>query len=96
MYHEGIQVEKDHEKALELYLKSAQSGNAGAQFGLANMYFKGEGGERDFGSAYVFFSLAAAQEYPKAAKMREKTAKMLTAEQLAEAKELVAIALGNQ
>jgi TPR repeat protein len=60
------------------------------------MYLKGEGGEQDDGSAYVYFSLAAAQDYPKAAKLRDKAGKKLSKEQRVEADELISAALGGQ
>ena len=45
--------------------------------------------------AYVFFSLAAAKDFPKAAKLRAKAAKKLSAVETAEADELVRITLGG-
>ena len=90
MYHDGIDVEKDFGKALEFYRQSALSGNASAQFGLAGMYLKGEGGEVDSVQAYLFASLAAAQDFPKAEKLAKKAAKKLSAEQIAEADAAIA------
>jgi TPR repeat protein len=81
MHRDGIAVSKDPEKALELFRRSAQVGNPSAQAVLAEMYFKGEGGEKDFVQAYLFAGLAAAQEFPGADKLQKKAAKKLSAEE---------------
>ncbi len=83
MYHEGIELEKDHEAALGWYRRAAAQGVAGAQFMLARMYFEGEGTPKDFAQAHLWFSLAAANEVEKAAKLRDKAAKKLSPEELA-------------
>ena len=44
MYETGDVIEKNEQKAFELYLKSAQK-NPDAQFAVANMYLKGKGTE---------------------------------------------------
>ena len=66
-----------------------EAGNASAQFGLAEMCIKGEGGDRNYAEAYLFASLAAAQDFPKAAKLRDKAARKLGADELAAAKQRV-------
>ena len=43
MYEGGRGVEKNMEKAAELYLKSAEAGNVDAMFNLGWMYHKGQG-----------------------------------------------------
>jgi TPR repeat protein len=95
MHHDGIQVEKDLTKALEWFVKSAQSGNASAQFRAASMFLKGDGADIDAASAYVFASLAAAKDYPKAEKLRSKASRRLSKEERTEADELIKAALGQ-
>lgn len=43
MYLRGESIEKDLDKAFELYQKSALQGNSKAQFNLASMYANGDG-----------------------------------------------------
>src|SRR5688572_13982859 len=47
MYRYGYGIEIDHKKAVMLYQKSANQGNAFAQNGLGNMYQYGRGVEMD-------------------------------------------------
>src|SRR6185312_572564 len=46
-YEYGTGVEKDEQKAVELYKKAAEQGDAGAQCNLANGYYNGTGVEKD-------------------------------------------------
>ena len=43
----GLGTEQDYEKAFEWFLKSAQEGNKFAQYSLANLYYYGNGVEKD-------------------------------------------------
>ncbi len=54
------------EEAAIAYLISANEGNAEAQFDIAYAYFNGEGIERDYASAVMWFKRSARQNYAKA------------------------------
>lgn len=54
------------EEAATAYLISANEGNAEAQFDIAYAYFNGEGIERDYASAAMWFKRSARQNYAKA------------------------------
>lgn len=54
------------EEASIAYLISANEGNAEAQFDIAYAYFNGEGIERDYASAAMWFKRSARQNYAKA------------------------------
>ena len=67
LYHRGEGVERNIEKAVDLYLSAAELGNAEAQFNLGNMYLLGEGVDEDESWALTFYRLAAKQGHPLAA-----------------------------
>lgn len=48
MYCYGLGTEQDHEKAFDWFLKSANKDNKFAQYSLANLYYYGNGVEKDF------------------------------------------------
>ncbi|GBB87807.1 hypothetical protein RclHR1_01430016 [Rhizophagus clarus] len=52
-------VDKDYEKAIELYHKAANSGDSDAQNNLANMYRNGEGVDKDYEKAIELYHKAA-------------------------------------
>lgn len=54
------------EEAAIAHLISANEGNAEAQFDIAYAYFNGEGIERDYASAAMWFKRSARQNYAKA------------------------------
>ncbi len=49
----------DYEKAVELYKKSAEQGNATAQYNLGNMYNKGQGVKQDYNKAVELWQKVA-------------------------------------
>ena len=51
MYHNGNGVLKDSAEALKWFRKSAEQGNAFAQFKLGVMYGKGNGVQQDYAEA---------------------------------------------
>jgi TPR repeat protein len=53
MYEYGEGVEKNHEKAVEWYRKSAEQGNSDGQWRLGTMYEYGDGVEKDLEKAAV-------------------------------------------
>lgn len=50
---------EDNAEAVALYRASAEQGHPAGQFGLGEMYAKGEGVERDFDTAVEWFMMAA-------------------------------------
>ncbi|MEP2727060.1 SEL1-like repeat protein, partial [Roseibium sp.] len=59
LYEKGRGVEKDLEKARELYTKAAEAGNAKAMHNLAVLYAEGADGAPDFAKAGKWFESAA-------------------------------------
>src|SRR5437763_14330054 len=58
-YENGIRVEKDIEKAIELYKRAVEQGNAAAQYNLGYCYQHGIGVEKDTGKAIELYHQAA-------------------------------------
>ena len=67
---------EDYEKAVELYQKAADQGNAHAQYGLGNCYFEGEGVPEDHKKAVEWFQKAADQEHEDAIKALKELGEM--------------------
>lgn len=66
MYGEGAGVEKDEQKAAQLYTQAASHGHGDALNNLALMYLKGQGVDKDEQKATALYSQAAAQGLPVA------------------------------
>lgn len=58
-YQEGINVKKDYEKSLELYLKSAENGNTTSMINIAYLYSNGIGVEQNHKEAFKWNLQAA-------------------------------------
>lgn len=90
MYEEGRGVERDDAKAADLFRQAARKGLAKAQFSLGRMYAEGRGLIGDPVQAYLWLSLAAADEDLKdAKKLRDNLAREMTPAQIAQARKLV-------
>ncbi len=63
LYLKGVAAyrDKDYAEALRWYRKSAEQGNASAQFYLGWMYHKGQGVEKDLAAALVWYTKSAKQ-----------------------------------
>ena len=61
-YRLGMNVEKDHEKAVEWYTKAAEQGDPWAQIELGNIYYFGDCVEKDYLKAVEWYTKAAKQE----------------------------------
>ena len=61
MYQYGYGVEKDYHKAIELYQKAVNQGNAAAQNNLGFMYERGYGVEIDYHKAVEWYQKSAEQ-----------------------------------
>ena len=68
-------------------LRSAEEGDAIAQFNLALMYDNGEGVPKINLTAYVWFNIAAASGLERAIKIRSVMAERMTPSQIAEAQQ---------
>ncbi len=89
MYRQGNGVEQNDREAVRWYRAAAEQGHGNAQFNLAYMYATGKGVTKDNLQSHMWFSMAASSETPRAAITRDKVAKRLTPEELAESKRLV-------
>ena len=85
MFADGQGVPQDHQAAIKWLKKSAEQGFVKAQLGLAGMYLYGLGtGQKpDHASAYLWWSLAAANRNQKGMEMKQYVAQALNAQQLA-------------
>jgi hypothetical protein len=81
-------TKKDYRTAMEEFKPLAEQGNADAQFMLGYMYASGKGVLQDYIQAHVWFNLSAAQGVEKAAASRDRTAQVMTPQQIAEAQKI--------
>jgi TPR repeat protein len=81
----GTGLSPDTTQAVEWYRKAADQGFAQAQAVLGSLYRLGLGVQHDYVQAYVWFSLAIAGGDAGVQRVRDETAKLLTAAELAEA-----------
>ena len=88
MYHLGRGVPQDYAEAVKWYRASAEQGEGLAQANLGFMYRHGKGVPPDLALAHMWFNLAAARGHKLSAELRDKTAKFMTREQIAEAQRL--------
>jgi hypothetical protein len=65
-YLDGIGVEIDHEKAVELFTLAAEQGNADGQYYLGECYYDGDGVKLDYKKAVEWYTLAAEQGHGRA------------------------------
>jgi TPR repeat protein len=89
MYGQGRGVTQDDAEAVRWYRKAADQGHADAQFHLGLMYGQGQGVTQDYVEAHMWFNLAASrasvEDQKKYAEKRDSLARIMTAEQIAEA-----------
>ena len=85
----GEGVAKDDAEAVKWYRKAAEQGSSQGQLNLGVMYVSGRGVARDLVEAYKCWSLAAGQGEKDAPGYLELVTKLLTPEQLAEARRRV-------
>ncbi|EJK77025.1 hypothetical protein THAOC_01171, partial [Thalassiosira oceanica] len=57
----SLGLQKDMQKAVELYTKAAELGSIDALFSLGDAYYFGEGVQEDKGKAYEIYKKAAMQ-----------------------------------
>jgi TPR repeat protein len=88
LYEEGKGSPRNYEEAINWYAKAAKQGLARAQVRLARMYYFGRHVRQDNFLAYIWLTLAADQGDETGRRNRDKVAKLMSPEQIAEAKEL--------
>ncbi len=88
MYANGLGVTQDFAEAVKWYRKAAEQGDTDAQNKLGVVYSLGRGVPRDYVPALMWLNLAVAQGNDKAQKCRDRTAKRMTPDQIAEAQRM--------
>ena len=90
-YAQGDGTAKDEAEAAKWYMLAADQGHKGAQHYLAVLYEYGRGVQKDLVQAYKWYSLAAIDNRdPIPGRNCNSLAQQMTAEQLAEAQQLIA------
>ena len=88
----GRVVPQDHAEAVRWFRLAAEQGLALGQFGLGLMYATGEGVPQDYVLAHMWYNLAASRATGEArdqfVENRDRVARRMTAEQVAEAQRL--------
>ena len=79
---------QEYGAAVSWYRQAVEQGNAQAQFNLGILYEKGQGVSQDYIQAHMWVNLASTQGHVVAPKARDKLAKKMTPEQIAEAQRL--------
>jgi TPR repeat protein len=93
MYINGQGVPQDDQEAEKWYRLAAAQGNSVAQSYLGWMYINGQGVPQNFELAYMWLNIASATEKDsnrkqQAVESRDKTARLMNEQQIAEAQEL--------
>ncbi len=88
MYSKGQGVTQDYAEAASWYRKAAEQGYSAGQTRLGDMYVLGQGVAQDYVQAHMWFNLAAARGQKLARINRNRLAKQMTPEQIAEARRL--------
>ena len=77
---------KDYLEAEHWYREAAEQGYADAQNNLGIMYYEGRGVIQDYAQAHIWFNIASALGSQNAKKNRRLAERMLTAQEIAEAR----------
>ncbi|NQU59746.1 MAG: sel1 repeat family protein [Rhodospirillales bacterium] len=85
----GLGLPKNEAEALIWYKKAAEAGHGKAQLSLGFIYEKGQGTTKDIVQAYKWYALAAKKGVKGTAERRDKIAKGLTPDQLAQVKKII-------
>jgi hypothetical protein len=88
MYEHGRGVPQNYAEAVKWYRKSAEQDDETSQNILGEMYRDGQGVPQDYVQAHMWFSLAASKGLQIAASNRDRVAKMMTPDQLAQAQRM--------
>lgn len=88
IYFKGLGMPANQAEAFKWYRRAADQGNATAQYNLGAMYAKGQTVPQDVVRAHMLYALAANNGIKAADEAKEKLAKSMSAEQIAEAKKM--------
>ncbi|MBI2791076.1 MAG: sel1 repeat family protein [Gammaproteobacteria bacterium] len=88
IYEQGLFGMNNTSKAHEWYLKASQKGDGYAQYRLANMYFVGDGIDRDYVQSYAWANLASMSGKDEATVLRDEISQLLSASDLEQARNL--------
>ena len=88
VYWYGLGVPRDHQQAFHWFLRAAEQGNAAGQSHLGLMYFEGKGVIQDYVQSYKWAYLSANQGQDQAMQGLSMLEKVMTLEQIEEAKNL--------
>lgn len=86
---------KENAKAFTWYSEAAERGFAPAQFKIGVMYQQGMSVDKDDVLSFMWFNLAAAQNFPDAAKHKDDLAKNMAQDQINKAEQMTADWLGK-
>jgi hypothetical protein len=88
IYFKGLGMPANHAEAFKWYRRAADQGSATAQYNLGAMYAKGQTVPQDVVKAHMLYALAADNGIRAADDAKDKLAKSMSAEQIAEAKKM--------
>ena len=88
MHAGGLGFPQDHAEAAVWYRRAAEQGHGSAQYNLAQMYFDGNGVERDPVLAHVWANLASANGHADGGTLRDAAAGQLSATDVSLAQEI--------
>ena len=88
MYRGSQGVIQDYKEAVKWYGRAAEQGVAIAQLNLGVMYEHGRGVTQDQKIAHMWFNIAAANEIPRAAELRDIIAQEMTPSQIEKAQDM--------
>jgi len=86
LYWDGVGVKMSKKKAIELYQKAARNGNGRSQSVIAGFYYHGNGVKKDIVQSLKWTLLSAANRNPKSKAALNVLAKIVTPEQIAQAR----------
>lgn len=88
IYFKGLGMPANQAEAFKWYRRAADQGNATAQYNLGAMYARGQTVSQDVVRAHMLYALAANNGIKAADEAKDKLAKSMSAEQIAEAKKM--------
>jgi hypothetical protein len=88
IYFKGLAMTANPAEAFKWYRRAADQGNTQAQYNLGAMYAKGQTVPQDAVKAHILYASAADHGIKAAGEAKDKLAKSMSAEQVAEAKKM--------
>ena len=88
IYFKGLGMPANQAEALKWYRRAADQGNAPAQYNLGAMYARGQTVGQDVVKAHMLYALAGDHGIRAADEAKDKLAKTMSADQIAEAKKM--------